>query len=974
MVLVQGLLLRDAVTAQAPANSEVAASELLAEALEQVTFRSIGPTRQGGRVVSFAVEVPEDSSAIKTFYVAGGPGGLYKTINAGQSFRSVFDHGGVASIGDVALDPRAPQTVWVGTGEANLRNSTYYGDGVYRSLDGGQSWDHRGLAETRHIGRVVVHPENSNVIFVAAQGAMYRDTPVTEQPNAERGLFRSRDGGTAWTNVLSPVVDGPGEPRAIGVTEVVLDPADPDVIWAVAYDRRRFPWSFRIAGPGSGIWKSEDGGDTWRKLSSDLPEGHLGKIGLAVFSGGESNARTLYATIDNQNSPGMSFDDRWAELESGLPASRPTVGHEIYRSDDGGQRWRKVSADGESIGNRSNYYGQIVVAPDDPERLFVLSSGCDESRDGGRTFARCFRFGGDNHVLYINPKDSDHFLLGYDYGMAISQDGGAHWYHPDELSLAQVYAVSVDDARPYNVYLGVQDFGSWRGPSTAKGRFPLRFEDWEHMNGGDGMENQVDPANRRFLYSGAQFGDLVRIDQQTGERQTVMPETVPGQPEERLRYNWKAPLVFSKHDADTFYYGAHRLLVSQKGDWRVLSPDLSHAEPAKLRGVGAVQYATITAIEESPWRRGELWAGTDDGNLWLGRAPLEESSGPYEWQKLNDRLPSQARRPSAGATEDAPLALHWVRRIQASRHREGLVFAALSGFHYDDHRALLFRSLDGGETWHSAAQGLPQATVNVVRESPRAPGVWFAGHDVGVSVTFDDGASWFDLGATLPTIPVHDLVVHQRQAELVLGTHGRGIYIADISWLEQWSPDRAFEHHLFVPEDQVQWRMVSQPARSAQNFEGENRPAGVVIWYWLAPGEEASQVTLRVFRGDTELQVLEAPATPGLHSVEWGMTRVDSRSSSELLAWDELMEELAADEEFFDYYDTVEQFAREGEEVDRRGRSLKTRVHRGPNATERERKYLRVGPGTYRVELSVAGRRVGSARVELLEDRWFQEG
>ena len=903
----------------------------LAEILSQFSYREIGPTRQGGRVVAFAVS----AQSPKTFYVAAGPGGVWKTANNGHSFEPVFDEGNLASIGDIAVAPSDDNIVWIGTGEANIRNSTYYGDGVYKSTDAGRTWTHMGLAESHHIGRVLIHPTNPDIVYVAAQGHLYSENP-------ERGVYRTTDGGRTWEKSLEVIVDG----VHVGATEVVMSPDDPDVLYAATYQRFRRPWTFSGAGPGSGIYRSTDGGDSWEKLANGLPGGMLGKIGLAVYPG---DARIIYTRIENANSPGISNEARQQELLEGRPPSQPTLGTEVYRSDDGGDSWRKVSADAANIGGRDNYYGQIIVDPNDPDHLYVLSTRVDASYDGGSTWSRAFSYAGDNHALWVDPADSDHLLLGYDYGMAISYDGGDNWYHPDELPMAQLYAIGVDMDYPYNVYGGMQDFGSWRGPSTKKGRFPIRFEDWEHMSGGDGFYNQVDPSDSRWLYSESQFGDLRRIDQKTGQRRGIEYDG-----EEDLRFNWNAPVLISPHNSNVLYHGANVVLRSRfRGEsWEIISPDLTTNDATKIDGVGAVQYCTITSLDESPVVRGILWAGTDDGNVWITR------DGGATWSNLNDRIPQQEG--------------YWVSRVEASHHHAGTAYVTYTGLHRDDFRPFVYKTTDYGNTWTAIVSGLPEASVNVIVEDRLHPELLFAGTDTGVLVSLDGGSTWSSFRNDMPVIPVHDLVIHPRENDLVVGTHGRGFFITDISPLQELTPEvMASAAHLFRLEPKVQWVMPSQPAVSSQNFVGDNEPYGVVVSYFLRDAVEGG-VKLTISDGSKVINEIEGPGAAGLNRIEWGMTKRRERTEREKARWDRRQVYLAEDEEFFDYYDTVEYFLEQDEEVDKWGRSLRTRVHQGPGLLERKYLYTRVPPGEYVVEL-VAGDQVLRRSVTILQDHWYDK-
>lgn len=907
----------------------LAAEQLGADILSFFHYRSIGPTRQGGRVVAFAVN-PHDPL---TFFVAAGPSGVWKTTNNGHSFQEVFLQEAISSIGDIRLAPSRPQTVWLGTGEANLRNSTYYGNGVYRSDDGGETWRHMGLEETHHIGRIIIHPRNPDVVYVAAQGHLYSENP-------ERGVFKTSDGGNTWEKVLSVKISG----RDIGVTDLVMDPQDPATLYAAAYDRQRWAWSFRTAGPGSRIYRTKDGGKSWVQLTAGLPDGVLGKIGLAIYP---QDPRILYATIDNANSPGISAAERMNELFSGRPPSLPTIGHEIYRSDNGGDNWHRVSPEGKSIGNRSNYYGQIIVDPNNPDHVYVLSEKVDESLDGGKTWFRAFEYAGDNHVLWIDPRDSRHMLLGYDYGMAITYDAGDFWYHPDELSMAQLYAIGVDMDYPYNVYGGMQDFGSWKGPSTKKGRFPIRFEDWEHMQGGDGFYNQVDPRDSRWLYSESQFGGLSRIDQKTGRRYRI------GWENQDLRFNWNAPFLLSPHNPDVILHGAQYVLRSQfRGEgWEKISPDLTTNDKAKLKGVGAVQYCTITTLDESSILPGLIWAGTDDGRLWVTRNNGEQ------WERCEKNIP------------DFPG--YWITRVISSRHKRGRAWVTCSGFHFDDFTPFVYETEDFGKSWSRLCSGLPQdEAVNVIREDHKNPDLLFIGTDKAVYVTIDRGRSWNKMQGNMPTVPIHDLLIHPRENDLVVGTHGRGFYITDISPLQELSADvLAKTVYFFEIEPKVQWIMPSQKAVSAQNFAGENESYGVMINYYLKQPLPEDPI-IQVHAGTRLINEFKGSNKAGLNSIVWGMTRKIKRTQEEMKRFDRWFRFAQEEEEFFDYYDTVDWFGAPDQEVARDGRSLQTRVHMRPEVLEREYKYFRVIPGTYIVSLIFPDRAIRKKAV-IYRDVWY---
>jgi photosystem II stability/assembly factor-like uncharacterized protein len=827
--------------------------------LKGLNFRSIGPTQQSGRFVDFAVP----SGQPHTFYAASASGGLWKTENNGQTFEPLFENEKVFSIGDVAVAPSDPAVIWLGSGEANNSRSTYWGDGIYKSIDAGKTWANMGLKESHHIGRVLIHPKDANVVYVAALGHLYSDNP-------ERGLYKTTDGGKNWVKALDVSVDG----RAIGVVDVAMDPSDPETLYAASYDRFRRPWTWGIGGPGSGIHKTVDGGKTWTKLTNGLPSGILGRIGLAISA---KNPKVLYAEIENANKPGMTAEDRFKEVLAGK-SSAGMIDGEIYRSDDGGATWAKVSPEKQSVGGAPGYYyGQIIVDPNDSNVVYVLSVGVLASRDGGKTWTSPFRFGGDNHALWIDPKDSGHMLLGYDHGLGLTWDGGKNWYHPDFLPLAQLYAIDFDMSMPYRVAGGLQDNGSLMGPSTnvgASGGYgrtaggpPIRLEDWFSVGGGDGMYNVFDRATNRVLYNESQFGPLTRVDLVTGESkyiayQQVKPET---------RWNWCAPILVSTHNSDVVYHCGNIVVMStNRGEsWTEISPDLSTNDPAKLPvdgkgGDGNIQYCTITTFDESPLLPGLLWAGTDDGNVWVTR------DNGKAWTKLNDKI---AGNPG-----------YWVSRVTASPSDPGTAYVAYTGFRNDDFRPYLYKTTDYGATWTSLAAGLAEGPVNVVREDPKNPKLLFAGTDFGVYVSFDGGKAWLKLKGDMPTQPIHDIKVQPRDSDLIIATHGRGAYVVDIKPLEELTPDMlAEDFHLFGVEQKARWVGENRRESSSSNFAGESEPPGLSVSYLLRSKPKVG-VKLQIFAGSLLLQEITGTADVGLNRVQWDMTGRRARTPEETKA------------------------------------------------------------------------------------------
>lgn len=809
------------------------AQVLKPELAKAFTFRNIGPTRQSGRFTDIAVPKQEPG----TIYAATGSGGLLKSVNHGHSWTSIFDPGTVISIGDIAVAPSDPKVLYVGTGEGNMSRSLYHGDGIYRSDDAGKTWRNVGLKDSHHIGRIVVHPANPDIAYVAALGHQYTE-------NEERGVFKTTDGGKTWIKSLD-VKDGQ---KAIGAADLVMDPSNPDVLYTTSYDRERRDWTFNLGGPKSGIWKSTDAGKTWKQLTNGLPGGMLGRIGLDVYL---KDPKILYANVENANKPGMKDADRLAELRGGK-ASEGMIGEEVYRSEDAGETWKKVSPDKKTIGGGPGYYYMdIRIDPNDANHVYVLSVGVLESKDGGKTWGSAFSFGGDNHALWINPTDSKHMILGYDHGMGVTFDGGKTWYHPDEQSLAQCYTVSVDMAQPYNVYVGLQDNGSLRGPSTRRDGRPLVFEDWQNLGGGDGMFNVVD-ATGRTLYTESQMGAISRLDMLTGESKFVQAR------DKDLRFNWRAPIVISAHDTNVVYHAAQKVLKSFRGEgWTAISPDLSTNNPAKLTtgkgGDGNINYCTITALAESPLHRDVLWAGTDDGNVWVTR-----NSGK-DWTKLNEKIPQHPG--------------YWVSSLSASHHAPGTAYLSLTGYRNDDFRPFVYKTTDFGATWTSVVGNLPDKAVNVIREDAKNPNLLFVGVDFGLFVTLDGGKAWTPMTGSLPTTPVYDLQIHPREADLVLGTHGRGVFITDISPLQELTAEvLAKPVHLFAVEPKVKWvaGLNRVSASTNANFRMPSEPLGMVVNYLLKE-KAKGDVVVQVVKGTRVIAETKGSAEAGLQRVVWNL-------------------------------------------------------------------------------------------------------
>jgi photosystem II stability/assembly factor-like uncharacterized protein len=817
---------------------DLSAQTLSPEVLKAFSFRAIGPTRQSGRFTDIAVPELEPW----TIYAATGSGGLWKSVNNGQTWESIFDNQPVISIGDIAVAPSNPNIVYIGTGEANSSRSTYYGDGVYKSTDAGKTWTNVGLKDTQHIGRMVVHPKNPDIVYVAALGHLYSD-------NDERGVFKTIDGGKTWTKSLDIKADG----KSIGAVDIVMDPKKPEVLYAATYDKERKPWTFNLAGPGSAIYKSIDAGKTWTKLTTGLPGGMIGRIGLDINL---KNPLVLYVNIENANKPKMSDADRLKELREGK-SSAGMIGEEVYRTDDGGKTWKKVNEKNPVGGGPGYYYMDIRVDPNDVNHAYVLTVGVLETKDGGKTWASAFRFGGDNHALWIDPANSKHMILGYDHGMGITYDGGKNWHHPDELPLAQLYGVGYDNQVPYNVVGGLQDNGSVRGPSSKRGGRPIAFEDWQTVGGGDGQFNVMDTVTNRYLYNESQFGSISRTDLYTGESKSIAFR------DDSLRHNWTAPIVVSAHDPNVIYHAANRVLksTSRGDDWEFVSPDLTTNDKSKLTvdgkgGDGNIEYCTISALAESPLAPGLLWAGTDDGNVWVTK------DGGKNWTKLNDNVKGNPG--------------YWVSRIEPSHHFPGTAYLTYTGYRNDDFRAFVYKTTDYGQTWTSIVGNLPARSVNVIREDPKNPNLLFVGAEFGLFVSVDGGKTWNDMHGNMPTQPVWDLAIQPRDGELIVGTHGRGIFIADIAPLEQLSDAVLGESlYLFDPRPAVKWVTRIEHVTATTNFNGQSNPAGLVVTYYQkAPA--SGDITVQILKGARVVaENKKAPNAAGLNKLVWTL-RMDA--------------------------------------------------------------------------------------------------
>ena len=803
-----------------------AESPPLDSVINALTFRNIGPFRTAAWVTSIAVPEAPAHDHLYTIYAAARSGGLWKTTNAGTTWTPITDSVGAKAVGAVAIAPSDPRIVWMGTGDQANARSSYSGIGVFKSTDAGATWQFMGLPDSHHIARIVIHPTNPNVVYVAAMGHLF-------SKNDERGVFRTTDGGATWKKVLY-VNDG------VGAIDLVINRKTPATLYAAMYDKDRKPWQIVESGPESGIYKTENGGDKWERLGGGLPTGKIGRIGIDIY---QKNPLILYALLENQNqrpasaantasarqargagtgagAAGQARGGGAGEVSAIAPLAQGIIGNELYRTDDGGKTWRKVT-DVNVAGGKAPYsFNQIRVNPHNDQTVIVTSDSMYISRDGGKTWDTNFFRGafGDFRCMWWDPDDEQRIILGSDGGVSVSVDGGRTADYFPNMRVGEAYAVGVDMDDPYNVYAGFQDHDSWKGPSNGPTGV-ITLENWTTVGPGDGMYNVVDPTDSRWVYNTRELNQMGRMDQKTGVRVNIAPTRPAGQP--RLRYNWIAPIALSPHNPSIVYAGAQVLFRSlNRGDtWEEISPDLTTNDPAKI-GLN-VPYCTITSISESPLKAGTIWVGTDDGKV-----QLTQNHGGA-WTDLTPALTA------AGAPAD-----RWVSRVFASPYDAGTAFVSKNGMRNDDFTPYLYRTTDYGKTWTAIAGNLPKHPINVVVQDRKNRNLLIVGNDVGVFVSIDGGAAWTRLKANLPDVAVSDLTIHPRENDLVLATYGRALWTGDITPLQELSAAVLDERvHLFDIEPRARYGFSGQGMNynlfGDKYLEVPNEPDALVVNYYL---------------------------------------------------------------------------------------------------------------------------------------------
>lgn len=807
----------------APAQSP----EAITQAVAQLRFRPIGPANMGGRVT--AIEGVPGNPLV--FWVGGADGGVFRTVNGGVTFEEQFTDQPVYSVGALALAPSDRNVLWLGSGEGDPRNSASYGNGVYRSTDGGRTWAYLGLPGSERIKRIVVHPADPEVAYVCALGHAWG-------PNAERGVFRTRDGGRTWEKVLY-------RDEHTGCSDLAMDYANPRILYAGMWTFRRRPWRFDDGGGETALYRSTDGGNTWTKLVNGLPKGAMARIGVAVS---RSHPQVVYLVTET--------------VREGT----------LFRSDDGGESWRMVS-DNRQINFRPFYYSDIRVDPANPEVVYSLSGGLYKSTDGGRTF-RSIGGGvhGDHQALWIDPENPNRLLSGSDGGFQVSNDGGENWDIINNVALAQFYHVHYDLERPYNVCGGLQDNGVWCGPSRTRNPAGILKSDWIEISGGDGFYGVPVPGRPGVVYSNLQGGVFFLTDLRSNRTRRVHPypnkigsvgDAMLGH---KYRFNWDSPIEISPHDPNVVYIGGNVVFKSSDGghSWQQISPDLTTNDTTKQLSSGGAIYTDNTAAEfhttiltlaESPLVPGVLWAGTDDGKVWVTR------DGGGRWTEVT---PNIRGFPAFG----------WVSRIDASHHDPGTAYVAVDQHRLDDFRPYVFRLTEYGRRSENLSSGLPQDDyVIVVREDPKHPALLYAGMERGLVASWDGGRTWVSLRNGLPPVSVRGLQIHVRDNDLIIGTHGRGAYILDdLAPLQGLTAAMREEVHLFPVRTAVRWEMAGRTASLGQRtYRAPNPPYGALINYYLrAKPDRAVTVTITDERGAV-VRTLTDSALAGVNRVVWDL-------------------------------------------------------------------------------------------------------
>ena len=882
------------VSAQQPSTSAETVKQALAQKqkmtqsslVKNVPFENIGPTIMSGRVVDVDVNPDRPSE----FYVGYASGGVWHTVNNGTTFTPILDNAATQNVGDIAVDWNN-RTIWVGTGENNSSRSSYAGIGILKSTDNGKTWEHLGLEDSHHIGRILINPNNPDEVVIGVTGHLY-------SPNEERGIYKTTDGGQTWNKTL--FVD-----NMSGIIDVQHAPDNFDVMFAASWTRDRKAWNFTGSGNNSAIYKSTDGGGTWEKIStkdSGFPTGEgVGRIGLAVY-----DENTIYAVHDSQfhreddteksETSGLTKEDfktmstkdflaledkkldqflktngfqekyraanvkqmvrsgnvkpidlaKYLEDANAMLFDTPVIGAEVYKSTDGGTSWKKTHEDyiDGLYYSYGYYFGEIRVDPQDKDGIYIMGVPILKSKDGGKSFTSIGRENvhADHQALWVNPKMQGHLINGNDGGLNMSYDDGESWIKLNSPSVGQFYAINVDNEKPYNVYGGLQDNGVWVGAHNARedkswhqrGQYP-----WKGIMGGDGMQIQIDNRNSDIVYTGFQFGNYFRLNLETEEQTYIQPKHTLG--ENPYRFNWQTPILLSPHNQDILYLGGNKLMrsMNQGNDWEAISEDLTNGGKK-----GNVAYGTLTTISESPFQFGLIYTGSDDGVL-----SVTKNAGG-SWTKISNSFPKDL----------------WVSRVVASQHKKERVYATLNGYRWDDFKVYAYMSDDYGQTWKDISGNIPASPVNVIKEDPKNPNILYLGTDNGAYVSFDMGTSWELFSEGLPNVAVHDIVVQSEANDLLLGTHGRSIYKADVSGLQQMDAD--MQSKAITVFDVSPVRGSSRWGSSFSQWSEAYEPEKTIQFYSNASGKKT--ITILSEKG-TELNSMTVDADKGFNYVDYNL-------------------------------------------------------------------------------------------------------
>jgi len=791
--------------------------------LNEFKFRNLGAYRAGAWVSAIAVPENPGEKYKYTFFVSGRNGGVWKTVNNGTTFYPVFEKYGVTTIGAIAVAPSNPDIVWVGTGESYNTRSSYAGNGIYKSADGGETYTNMGLKDSHHISKIIIDPLNADIVYVAVMGHLY-------STNSERGVFKTTDGGQTWVKVLYT-------DDKTGVIDMVMDPSDSKVLYASAYEKTRYPWHFEAGGKKSAVFKTVDGGKNWIKSLNGLPEGELGRIGLAIS---KSNPEIVYAVVENLNPKDPT---KALKTEGMMNTSRDNYydqlkGGEVYRSLNGGQSWLKMNDDKYNVSTKAAYsFNQIFCNPQNPDNVWVLSDGMHISFDEGKTWTGfegdtthyLQAMFGDHRTMWFDPKDGNHMLLGSDGGIFETFDAGKSTRHFYQIPIEEIYSVGYDFLTPYNIYIGLQDHDVWRGPSNGWAG-EIGPEEWTVVGSGDGMYCKADKETGRWIYSTGQFGQQLVLDAWTGKATSIMPVAAKDKPV--YRYTWATPLLLSPHNSSIIYTAAQMMLrsVNQGKTWEEISPDLTTNDPVKQNGRGHIKYCTITTFDESPLKPGILWAGTDDGKV---QCTLDNGAS---WIDCTPAI----------ILAGCPAGF-WTTRVVASVHDKATAFVSLSGYSKDDFRSLIFKTSDNGKTWTKITGNLPQQPVNVITEDPDNKNLIFAGTDGGLFVTVNGGKVWVKF-EQIPAVPVKDIAIQPRENDLIVATYGRGVYITNILPLKYISDTTFSAPAVLLPVKSKPLRNYSEAAMLGNrrlmgntHLFTPNEPGAFEIYYYVNPDQIIAQ-------------------------------------------------------------------------------------------------------------------------------------